>query len=95
MKFILKQCLWWAIPLILYIIQIIFVAVNGPTLSNAICGWLSCIVVFIMLAFICISNLYDLHKKYEKSKREVDEKIQKMLQKREDEKINQKIEKQD
>jgi hypothetical protein len=96
MKFILKECLWWSVPVLMYICEIVLVCVNGPSIVTALGGWICCIFSTIIMAYETISRAYESHKKYEEAKRKLDEEIQKTLKKiQEEKKISQKIEKRD
>ena len=73
MKFILKQCLMWSLPIIMYIMSIVLVCINGTTLLNTIMAWICCIILVIFMAYDSISTQYKIHKKYEQHKKQLDE----------------------
>ena len=70
MKTIIKYGSLWLLPLAIYIFEIVWVCIKGATLTNAICGWASCISITLLLAVRCVSDIYHSQKRLEEAEKE-------------------------
>lgn len=62
-KKIFPYCVLWLLPILVYIIDIIIVCVKGATMTQCICGWVSCIILSVFLAVDNIVRIYQSQKK--------------------------------
>ena len=69
MKTINKYGSLWLLPLAIYIFEIVWVCIKGATLTNAICGWASCISITLLLAVKCVSDIYHSQKRLEETEK--------------------------
>ena len=60
-------------PLAIYIFEIVLVCVNGPSLVNNICAWVSCIAMFLMVAIPSIISLSKSQYKLKQLENEIEE----------------------
>ena len=65
MKTIIKYGSLWLLPLAIYIFEIVWICIKGATLTNAICGWVCCISITLLLAVRCVSDIYYSQKRLE------------------------------
>ena len=72
-KLIFKNSLIWMLPLAIYIFEIVFVCVTGPSLVNNICAWVSCIAMFLMVAIPSIVRLSKSQHKLKQLERDIEE----------------------
>ena len=82
-KIVIKNSLMWLFPLTIYILEIVLVCVKGPTLSNNICAWLSCVGLLLLIAIPSIISVSKSEKRLKDQERELDKIIAEILRREE------------